>query len=209
MLKYILKNKLIKPSRLIFLIVLIAANTFAWFIYATKVDSNVSVHVKAWNVVFEAGENEVTSEVSINLDSVYPGMEDYEYNISAYNNSEVSATLSYVILQAKILGTTYITEEGRAARGEEVLSTDLSSDDLEDVLAEDFPFSITLSLSNTVINLGNGKEDFYLNVEWPYESNQDDVDTEWGINAYNYKVANPSEPSIFMIIKLIITQNPS
>ncbi len=83
----------IRPSRIIFLIVLIASNTFAWFIYATRIESNVSVHVKSWNVIFEAGEDEVTDTVSLVVDSIYPGMEDYSYAINAYNRSEVTATL--------------------------------------------------------------------------------------------------------------------
>ena len=81
-----------------FLIVLIMANTFAWFIYATKIDGSIEVHVKSWNIAFEAGENQVTENVSINVGDIYPGMDDYEYSISAYNQGEVAANLSYKIL---------------------------------------------------------------------------------------------------------------
>ena len=75
------KRNPLKASRLVFLIVLVAANTFAWFIYATKIDSTVSVHVRAWDVVFEAEENEISNIVNINVGDIYPGMEDYEYSI--------------------------------------------------------------------------------------------------------------------------------
>jgi hypothetical protein len=81
------RRHILKPSRLIFLIVLLAANTFAWFIYATRINTDVSVHVRAWNITFESGDTEIANEVDIDVESVYPGMEDYEYEITAYNRS--------------------------------------------------------------------------------------------------------------------------
>ena len=203
------KNKKIKlkPSRIIFLIVLIASNTLAWFIYATKIDSNVSVHVKGWNVVFEASENEVTDVVNITVDDLYPGMSNYSYDISAYNNSEVSATITYKILEARILSTTYVTQEGRANNGEPVQAGDLTSSALEYKLSHEYPFTISLSLSGTTLDEEVGKEDFTLSVVWPYESNNDALDTTWGINAYNYKESYPNNPSLTLKVKLIITQD--
>ena len=210
-----MKNKksskigVIKPARIIILIVFIMANTFAWFIYANKVSSNINVHVKGWNVTFEANQNQITNQVNVTVDDLYPGMTDYEYNISAYNNSEVTANLTYEIIEARILNDTYVTVEGRGSRGETVLSTDLLSADLEDMLAEDYPFTITLSTTGSLLSTNNGQQDFYLNVEWPYENNQDSLDTTWGIAASNYKTSHPNSPSISLIVKLIITQNPS
>ena len=210
-----MKNKksskigVIKQARIIILIVFIMANTFAWFIYANKVSSNINVHVKGWNVTFEANQNQITNQVNVTVDDLYPGMTDYEYNISAYNNSEVTANLTYEIIEARILNDTYVTVEGRGSRGETVLSTDLLSADLEDMLAEDYPFTITLSTTGSLLSTNNGQQDFYLNVEWPYENNQDSLDTTWGIAASNYKTSHPNSPSISLIVKLIITQNPS
>ena len=203
------KTKVLKPTRLIFLIVLIASNTFAWFVYSTKIDSSVSVHIKAWDIVFENDENEITQMININVDSIYPGMEDYEYEITAYNFSEVSAILSYKVLSASILGTNYISQEGRAELGQEVQQGDLTSLQLEQKLLNDYPFTISISTSSNTIDLGNGEETYTLSVEWPFESNQDDVDTLWGVNANQYKTSNPSSPSITLSIKIIISQNPN
>lgn len=66
------KKKNNKIFRLLVLIILVSANTFAWFIYATKIDGSVSVHVKGWDVLFEAGENEVSNIINVNVDSIYP-----------------------------------------------------------------------------------------------------------------------------------------
>ena len=199
----------LKPSRIIFLIVLLASNTLAWFIYATKVDTNVTVHVRAWNVVFEAGENQVTNVINVPVSDIYPGMDDYEYEINAYNRSEVDASISYQVLRANILGTEIISKEEKRTLGLTVdEQEDVSAAQLEAMLANSYPFSITISTSSNTIELGDGVASFMLSVDWPYENNQDDVDTYWGSLAYQYKESNPTLPSISLKIKITITQAP-
>ena len=201
--------KQIKPTRLIFLIILLAGNTFAWFIYTSKVDGAISVHVKSWNVVFQADDTQVSSNIDIDVSSVYPGMDDYSFDVTAYNRSEVSATLSYKLLEVSILGNTYVTVEGREENGETPLDTDLTSAQLLNQLANNYPFTITLSISGSQLSAQNGEESCTLEVEWPYEQNDDEEDTRWGIMAATYKENNPTLPSITMRVKLIITQNAS
>lgn len=199
--------KKIKPTRLVILLFFVISNSFAWFIYATKVDNDVSVHVRSWNVMFQAGEHQITESIPLIIDSVYPGMEDYVYSIDAYNNSEVSATLSYELLEANIMGTQYMTTIGRAALGEEANENDITSQELENILKDSFPFSITISTSNSIIQLGDGKETYSIRVVWPYEQNDDETDTYWGTRAAYFKESNPTLPSISLKIKIIITQN--
>lgn len=202
------KRHILKPSRLIFLIVLLAGNTFAWFIYATKINTDVSVHVRAWNVVFEAGQNELSNEVSLTVDSIYPGMDDYEYQITAYNHSEVSATMTYQILSARILNDEYVTAEEKQRLGLTITGDEPTSAEIEEMLAEDYPFTITFATSSDTIQYASGVETYTLSVVWPYESNDDETDTLWGNNAYTYKTSNPTSPSIALKIRLTIIQNP-
>lgn len=201
------KKKNSKIFRLLVLIILVSANTFAWFIYATKIDGSVSVHVKGWDVLFEAGENEVSNIINVNVDSIYPGMDDYHYEVKAYNRSEMSATLSYEIIEVRLLNNTFISKQGRAYYNQPVSNDDLESDELENKLNSDYPFSLVISKSNDNISAGNGIEKVNFDLTWPYENNNDELDTEWGINASNYKKSNPSSPTIAIKIKLIITQN--
>ena len=196
-------------SRLIILIVLVVTNTFAWFIYATKIDSSVQVHVKSWKVVFEANDNEVTNIVNVDVDSIYPGMEDYEYNITAYNRSEVPASISYEILEVRIFNDVYVSQEGRVYNNQSVQQGDLTSNQLEYRLSHDYPFTISMGTSDSSLEAGTGAEDFTIEAVWPYESNHDDVDTLWGINANNYKESHPNDSSITLTIKISITQSAS
>ena len=208
--KTLLKRlKKIGLFRLIFLIVLIASNTFAWFIYATKIDSTVDVHVRAWNVVLEADNNEISNIINFPVDSIYPGMENFQYQITAYNNSEVSARLVYLLLEANILGTEYVTVEGRQNDGDPIESGDLTSAALESQLASDYPFSISFDVTSSTIDEETGQEDFTVSIVWPYENNHDNIDTQWGIAAYDFKEDNPTLPSIFIRVKITISQTSS
>ena len=201
------QKRKIKLTRIIFLIILVLSNTLAWFIYVTKVDNNVSVHVKSWDVVFQDGDNEISSTLDIVVDNIYPGMEPFHYDITAYNKSEVSAYLTYKILEADIFGTKYVTKEGRAEKQESIQESDLSSQELENRFKNDYPFSLTLSVSNVTISEEDGREEYQVNLVWPYEGKSDEEDTRWGMNAAIYKHNHPDTPSITLKIKLSITQD--
>lgn len=207
------KKKISKKTflilRLVFVLLLVVGNTFAWFIYTTKVDNKIDVHVRAWNVTFQAGEQAVEDYVNLEVESIYPGMEDYVYSLQARNSGDVDASLSYEILEARIFDETYTTVEGRAVAGQEVQPTDMTSDDLLKSLAVDYPFKITVSLSSDHISSHDGSATYSFNVVWPFESDNDEEDTRWGIIASNYKKSNPDSSSITLKIKVTITQNNS
>ena len=203
------KKKLLRIHQLLFLIMLLIVNSTAWFIYVNTVENTMNVHVKAWDVTFEAGDSEIVDTIDVTVDDLYPGMQNFTYDLQAHNRSEVTATVSYVLLEANILGDHYITEEGRAEVGQQVQTGDLTSAELEEMLAEDYPFTISFSLTNALMNSGNGSSTYSVNVVWPYEQGNDELDTEWGINAATYKSTHPAEPSIILRIKIKITQNAS
>ena len=201
------RKKNINVFRIIVLIILVSANTFAWFIYATKIDGSVSVHVKGWDVLFEAGENQVTNIINVNVNSIYPGMDNYHYEVKAYNRSEVSATLTYEVLEVRLLSSSYTSKEGRTYYGQPIQDNDLTSAELEASLLNDYPFSLEISRSSSNIQAGQGIEKVNFDLIWPYENNNDEADTEWGIAASNYKKSNPNNSTIAIKIKIIITQN--
>ena len=203
------KKKLLRIHQLLFLIMLLIVNSAAWFIYVNTVENTMNVHVKAWDVTFEAGDSEIVDTIDVAVDDLYPGMQNFTYNLEAHNRSEVSATVTYEILEANILGDVIYTVEGRNAVGAPVQAGDITSAELEQQLAEDYPFTISFSLTNALMNSGNGRATYSVNVVWPYEQGNDELDTEWGINAATYKSTHPSEPSIVLRIKIKITQNAS
>lgn len=186
----------VKLGTLLMLMLTFSANSFAWFIYATKVDSGVTAHVRAWNVLFEVGEDEIEEYMNFNVSEIYPGMATYSDRVKVKNNGESSAKLDYEIVSISIFDDVY-----------EVTSTGiLTSDDLVNMLNNDYPFKISLRFSNSTIEPGM-EEYFSLVVSWPYESGDDAVDTYWGNKAYDYQKLHPDDPSIKLNLKVSAVQN--
>lgn len=100
--------KKVKLKMVLLLIVLLSFNSYAWFIYATKVSSGISAHITSWNVSFRAGEDEITTNVVFEVDKIYPGMETQIKKLTALNTGEMKAVLSYEIKKIRILDEEYI-----------------------------------------------------------------------------------------------------
>lgn len=200
-------KKIIKPKQLILIILLLVGNTYAWFVYSKRVSNNIDVHVRAWKILFDSGTSEVENYFNVDITNVYPGMETYSNSLTAYNKSEVSATITYTILEAKIFDEEYVSVEGREDNGDEAEEDDMTSTELETFLSENYPFVITFGVSDDEMAAENGEATYAVNVEWPYESGNDELDTEWGIRAYDFKENNPTESCIVLKIKIFITQS--
>ena len=200
-------KKAISPKNLIILIILFLGNSFAWFIYATQVDNEMSAHVRAWDVLFQSGDSPIVNYVDVNVESMFPGMEEFLYELKAHNRSEVGASVKYTILEARIIDTEYITKEGRGEKKEPANPADLTSAQLVTKLLNDYPFIISFNLSNEELAADIGIATYEIRVNWPFESGDDEADTLWGVKAANFKTSNPTEPSIKMKIKISIAQS--
>ena len=198
--------KKIKISHLVVLAVLLAVNSYAWFIYVNTVSSQVDVHVRAWKIDFVDGDDAITNYVDVTVDNVYPGMTTFTKEIEAYNYGELEANITYSVLEANIMGTSYVTQEGKADAGQTVLGTEPTSAQLVNQLANNYPFHITFALSSGSIQAENGVASFTINVSWAYDSGDDEADTTWGVAAYDFIHDNPDTPCITMRIKVYISQ---
>lgn len=186
---------------LLFIGILIAANTFAWFIYMDKVSTDIDVKVKAWNVSFRLNNQAMEDYINFTVDSVYPGMEAYQQSLAVTNDGEVDANLSYNIVAIEVMGDNYTTE-GEGAITEAQLINHMNNN---------YPFRIDITTSQSLISHDGGSAMFYINVTWPYESytngtSNDDLDTYWGNRAYTYKQEHPNLPCIKIRIKLSAIQ---
>lgn len=199
-------KKKVTPQYLILLILLLVSNSFAWFIYSTQVNSDVSVHVKAWKVEFKNADTPINQYVNVNITNAYPGMTAFSQTITAYNESEVQAGLSYTIMSVNLMGTQIKTVEGVNADGGTLTGSEPTSAQLATQLASNYPFKITITMTADPLASETGTGSFVIGMTWAYESGDDVADTNWGTQAYTYKQANPTSPSIAMVIKISITQ---
>ena len=198
--------KKIKFRHFIVLALLLIADTYAWLIYVNTVNNNIDVHVRSWNIDFTDGSNPIVDYVNVTADDVYPGMTTFTNTIHAFNYSEVLAEARFVILEGSIMGTDFTTVEGRAENGEVVNQADLTSDQMRTKLASDYPFAITFSVSSVSLEAETGDASFVTQISWPYESGDDEEDTQWGNMAYTFKQAHPNDPCISLRVKIYITQ---
>ena len=81
----------------------------------------------------------------------------------------------------------------------------LTSEQLINMMKNNYPFKIEFYTSNSTVN-SNGKESFNVSVKWPYEQQNDELDTYWGTRSYDYKQANPNLPGIVLKLKLYVNQ---
>lgn len=202
--KKILKR--INIGHLILLILLIVSNTFAWMIYANKVTTGIDVHVRTWNVDFTDKEGTIVERTfQLEVNNIYPGMEDYEETLNISNTGEIDGEFSFTILDARVLDEEYISVEGRASSGEDPDDDDLTSDELIEMFANDFPFKIVFVQSNETIAVDE-TETFKAQITWAYESDNDELDTLWGNNAYHFKNDNPDLSSISINVIVRVKQ---
>lgn len=194
-------RKRFKLRHLLFLAVICSVNSFAWFIYMNKVDSDISVKVKAWNVSFQFDNQTMTDYISFDVYDIYPGIPDRVESLTVFNDGDVDARLSYEIVYASIFGEVYDVDKG-----------DISSSDLALKLEQDYPFKISVDFSNEILSGKGGSEEFRVSTVWPYESFDeetgninDDADTYWGNLAYDYMNNNDSS-CIELRVKISATQ---
>lgn len=184
--------KKVKFKTLFLLMITLASNSFAWFIYTTKVSSNISAKVREWNVSFDVNGENVEKTIEINIDSLYPGMTTYTQTLTASNSGEARAQISYEVIRANILG-------------DDLTSMNYSDIQIINYLRSYYPFSIDFHVSNDVVQ-SNSEETITISVSWPYESGQDEEDTKWGNLAYTYHSSHPDTPSIDLSIKITAYQ---
>ncbi len=202
--KKILKK--IKFRHFIILALLLIGDTYAWLIYVNTVNNNIDVHVRSWNIDFTDGDTPIVDYIDVVADDVYPGMTTFTSTIHAFNYSEVLAEARFVVLEGDIMGSSFITVEGRQERGENPANSDLTSEQMKTHLAGDYPFQITFSMTTNSLEAETGDASFTTSVSWPYESGDDEEDTYWGHTAYTFKQAHPNTPCIRLKVKIFITQ---
>lgn len=186
--------KKVKIRNILILILLIIFNTYAWFIYATRVATDISVHIASWNVEFATGEDETTTNIIVQIDRAYPGMESYLKEITVKNKGEMKAELSYNIKSLKVLDNRYTVGE------------DITDEELQNKIETEYPFKINIAKDDSELIQGTGDGKFSISVEWPYESGDDEKDTLWGNKAYDYYEANPDKKSIEIQLELVAKQ---
>lgn len=164
---------------LFFVVVSFISVTLAWFVYSGLSTVSTEVSVKAWYIELEKDGEQVSNNVVISLDDIYPGMEPIEEEIKIKNLGDSDAQVKYEIVSARILGDQADYYE---------LSDTITSKYIEDRVSHEYPFHINIDLSKKFILAGTDETTFKVSISWPLDSDNDELDSIWGTKAYQFKL---------------------
>ncbi len=187
-------KKTLGIKTLLILIVLLSFNTYAWFVFSSRVDTEMGAKVRSWNITFLQDNQSISQSLTFDIDDIYPGMNNYLDEVVITNNGDTNAVVDFEITSVRILDTTYTVD------------SENTSSDIIDMLESDFPFKIILGVDNNII-VPSGSSTFSVNVIWNFEENDDSVDTLWGENAYTYNHTHSDMPSISINLIIHIDQS--
>ena len=150
--------------------------TFAWFAYSGLAKVSTDIGVSAWYIQFKQGETDVSDDIVISLDDVYPGMERKSEKVSIENLGDLDADISYDISSVRILD-------------ENISVNDLEQLELEDKLAHDYPFHVNINLDKSYAKSKDGTSEFEVSVSWPLDSGDNQKDSDWGKKVFDFMEA--------------------
>lgn len=192
--EFLIKLKKVLGIRtLLFLIVLLSFNTYAWFIFTSKVDTGLGAKVRSWNIKFKNEDDTIVENVTFNIDDLYPGMNNFNQQVKIANDGDTNAVVTFELTNVRVLGTNY------------AVSSALTSDQLIEKLQSEYPFEISLGLNKENV-VPNDSAIFSVDVMWGFETNSDTLDTYWGEQAYDYNHTHPGNSSIQIDLTIKIDQ---
>ena len=187
--------KYVSLKTLIILLVMLLFNSYAWFIFATRVSTSLQVHVSSWNVSFKVDEQESSTNMIIEVGRIYPGMDDFQKVIKVTSTGDTKATLSYRYKKVILMGVTYEVGEN------------YTEEDLRNMMEVEKPFKVSVAIDQQHLAEENGEGSFTITVTWPFESGDDELDTQWGQRAYDFYEKNGDISSLHIILELIAEQD--
>ena len=157
---------------LFFVAVSFISVTLAWFAYSGIASVDTEIDVKAWYIEFQKDNTAVTNNIVISLSDIYPGMDTVSEKVDINNMGDSDAEISYKIESARILD-------------EDLVGLDPLA--LEDKLSHDYPFHLNINLSNNYATAKDGHSQIEVSVSWPLDSDNDELDSEWGNKAFDFQ----------------------
>lgn len=152
--------------------------TLAWFAYSGLSDVSTEVDVKAWYIAIEKDGQQVSNDIVITLDEIYPGMEITTEKLKIQNLGDSDATVKYSIASARILDNPSNNYE---------VSDTMPTEYIEDLLSHEFPFKVNINIGKKYIEAKGDETEFKVSVSWPLESDNDTLDSEWGNKGYEFQ----------------------
>ena len=202
----------------IFSVMLITV-TYAWFTSAGRFKTkNLEANIDSWDVqyVIKDGENaEITptddelleKEFTMTMQDIYPGVADTTKRVKIYNTAKVPSEIYVEITSVKLFGEELI---GKLAEKGAIKYYD-ESKKVRIFETEDYPFDIGYTYDKKIIQGQynsetdtTAKAEFNFDVNWIFNGENDNLDTQIGKKAYEYYQANNNDvPALEIKVKIV------
>ena len=127
--------------------------------------------------------------------------------ITVINDGEKDADISFAIKSVRIFDDVYVASD-LIETGDTVPvgAVRMTSAQLLTKIQNDYPFTLSITSSSGTVTAEH-QGTLTITFTWPYESGDDETDTEYGTTAYDFYEDNPTTEAIELVIKLIVTQH--
>ena len=181
--------------------------TFAWFAYSKVLNSQLNMHVAAWDMEYFIGEEKKENPIGIEFPTLYPHMPEQTVTVDILNNGEALVDLSYSIQAISIAGVSYeLVPEGKQPTTENYINIEKSvveEKETGEVVVKGkiindttkFPFTLEIEHSAQV----SAKNKAYLKVTANWAGDNDELDSKWGYTVGKYFMDNPKATSAMSI----------
>ena len=149
------KRNKIRLKSILLLVFLFGLNTLAWFIYISKVNTDLRASVVSWDVTF-MDNNNIVEAITLEITDMKPGMPNFSKTYTVRNRSGVDAHFEYTIKKVTLFGVEYTS------------STTPTADEVLTMLQTQTPYVLTLNSSTETIAEGSTAT-FDITLTWPYE----------------------------------------
>ncbi len=196
-----------KAKKYILFIFTLIMTTFAWFAYSKVLNSQLNMHVAAWDMEYFIGEEKKENPIGIEFPTLYPHMPEQTVTVDILNNGEALVDLSYSIQAISIAGVSYeLVPEGKQPTTENYINIEKSvveEKETGEVVAKGkiindttkFPFTLEIEHSAQV----SAKNKAYLKVTANWAGDNDELDSKWGYTVGKYFMDNPKATSAMSI----------
>ena len=196
-----------KAKKYILFIFTLIMTTFAWFAYSKVLNSQLNMHVAAWDMEYFIGEEKKENPIGIEFPTLYPHMPEQTVTVDILNNGEALVDLSYNIQAISIAGVSYeLVPEGKQPTTGNYIEIEepvLEEKDTGEVIskgkiindAAKFPFTLEIEHSAQVA----AKNKAYLKVTANWAGDNDELDSKWGYTVGKYFMDNPKVTSAMSV----------
>ena len=106
------KSKKKKIMLIMLLSIVLIVNTYAWFFSEKETNlKSIEGKVNSWDISYVISEKEILDEeISLDIDTIYPGMPIYEKDLHIYNLGNTNAQITIDIISVQLFGNEIANE---------------------------------------------------------------------------------------------------